>query len=137
GGSVVTRCRGRWSTKDEYETCSIPPIGSKRCDACRIAFAAHRLERIARLQMHWAGACDVPSAPDANGDFLDRGPTFPPHPPPPPSVSTPAVSAGVAPAVNGASSSCTDCGIPLEIAGRARCNDCFAARHGRDLGGEG
>jgi hypothetical protein len=33
GGSLVTRCRGRWSTTDKWEEQSDPPH-AQRCDAC-------------------------------------------------------------------------------------------------------
>lgn len=46
GGSVLTRCRGRWSVQEAYATADRPTV-SDRCVACQGAYAAAQLDALA------------------------------------------------------------------------------------------
>ena len=46
GGSVQTRCYGRWEACDDYETAERPLV-SDRCISCQAAYAAHELDQLA------------------------------------------------------------------------------------------
>jgi hypothetical protein len=46
GGSVLTRCRGRWSAREAYDVAERPTV-TDRCVACQQSYAAAQLDRLA------------------------------------------------------------------------------------------
>jgi len=57
GGSVVTRCRGRWSLRDGFETASRPPQ-HERCAYCQDAHVADNMARAATLPVESGSEID-------------------------------------------------------------------------------
>ena len=121
-GSVQTRCNGRWSVKERYETCSRPPLAN-RCEACQDAWLIDRTSKVA------AGLRDLQRqvANHTNPGNLPRTPG--------------PVSSGETPAVNGVTFTkwrCQDCGADC-LAGRAWCDTCrvkpMKAKLALDVGG--
>ena len=56
GGSVVTRCAGRWPVTDWYETNARPPHAD-RCDACQGSVVDQRMGQLAQpANYEWPSA---------------------------------------------------------------------------------